>query len=185
MLEPVKCKWPQDSASWQNDWSCKDTTINKIIEVTSTSNVKIESKDGEFDSAFEEFVIIVDPLKFDNTEIEIQVKDKITNTIHSSTFQLDLILSEILEYAVPNWIKNNAKWWANDKIDDDTFVSGIEFLIKENIIHVSSDIVGSTSEEIPAWIKNNAKWWSDGVIDDDTFLNGVEYLVERGIISVN
>ena len=94
-------------------------------------------------------------------------------------------MSEILEYAVPNWIKNNAKWWANDKIDDDTFVSGIEFLIKENIIHVSSDIVGSTSEEIPAWIKNNAKWWSDGVIDDDTFLNGVEYLVERGIISVN
>jgi hypothetical protein len=25
MLEPVKCKWPQNSASWQNSWSCKDT----------------------------------------------------------------------------------------------------------------------------------------------------------------
>jgi len=126
----------------------------------------------------------VDPLKFDNTEIEIQVKDAITGKIHSSTFQLDL-MSEILESTVPDWIKNNAKWWANNEIDDETFVSGIEFLIKENIIQVSSDVMGSASGEIPIWIKNNAEWWSDGIIDDETFLNGVKYLVENGIISVN
>ena len=90
MLEPVKCKWPQNSASWQHDWSCKDTTINKIIEVTSTPNVGIESKDGVFDSAFEEFTITVDPLKFENTEIEIQVKDKITNTIHLIPVELNI-----------------------------------------------------------------------------------------------
>ena len=77
------------------------------------------------------------------------------------------------------------KWWANNEIDDETFVSGIEFLIKENIIQVSSDVMGSASGEIPIWIKNNAEWWSDGIIDDETFLNGVKYLVENGIISVN
>ena len=31
---------------------------------------------------------------------------------------------------IPLWIKNNAGWWADDKIDDFTFAQGIGFLIK-------------------------------------------------------
>jgi len=31
---------------------------------------------------------------------------------------------------IPSWIKNNAGWWADDKIDDFTFAQGIGFLIK-------------------------------------------------------
>jgi hypothetical protein len=37
---------------------------------------------------------------------------------------------------IPEWIKNNAKWWAEGAIDDDAFVQGIEFLVKEGIIQV-------------------------------------------------
>jgi len=40
---------------------------------------------------------------------------------------------------VPDWIKNNAAWWANDEIDDQTFLNGIEYLLEEGIINVSSD----------------------------------------------
>jgi len=95
----------------------------------------------------------------------------------------------ILE-SIPVWIKNNAEWWADDTINDDTFTTSIEFLINQNIISVSSDIGDFTSDEmesdsIPVWIKNNAEWWADDTIDDETFLNGVKYLVEHGIISVN
>ena len=36
---------------------------------------------------------------------------------------------------IPKWIKNNAKWWADGKIDDDSFIQGIQFLIKEGIIN--------------------------------------------------
>ena len=86
---------------------------------------------------------------------------------------------------IPSWIKNNAGWWADGTIDDDSFVSGIEYLIKENILHISSNFVESTSDEIPSWIKNNAGWWADGTIDDDSFVSGIEYLVNNGIISVN
>jgi len=32
---------------------------------------------------------------------------------------------------VPDWIKTNAKWWADGSIDEDTFLRGIEFLMKE------------------------------------------------------
>jgi len=40
---------------------------------------------------------------------------------------------------IPNWIKTNAGWWAEDAIDDETFLNGIEFLIESDIINVSSE----------------------------------------------
>ncbi len=86
---------------------------------------------------------------------------------------------------IPEWIKNNADWWATDKIDDATFVSGIEFLIKNNMIEISnSSPTDKTTDEIPEWIKNNADWWAQGLLSDDEFLKGIQYLVEHGIIQV-
>ena len=35
---------------------------------------------------------------------------------------------------IPDWIKNNAGWWADGQIDDNSFVQGIQFLIKEGVI---------------------------------------------------
>ena len=39
---------------------------------------------------------------------------------------------------IPSWIKNNAGWWADGSIDDDSFVQGIQFLIKEGIMRIQS-----------------------------------------------
>ena len=39
--------------------------------------------------------------------------------------------------AIPSWIKSNAEWWADGVIDDNTFVSGIQYLVKVGIIKVS------------------------------------------------
>ncbi len=39
---------------------------------------------------------------------------------------------------IPEWIKNNAGWWAEGAIDDTSFVQGIQFLIKEGIMTISS-----------------------------------------------
>jgi hypothetical protein len=35
---------------------------------------------------------------------------------------------------IPSWIKNNAEWWAAGQIDDDSFVQGIQYLIKEDVL---------------------------------------------------
>ncbi len=43
------------------------------------------------------------------------------------------------ETLIPSWIKNNAGFWANGDIDDVTFLNGIEFLIENKIINVSSE----------------------------------------------
>lgn len=86
---------------------------------------------------------------------------------------------------IPDWIKNNVSWWSEGKIDDRAFVQGIQFLIKENIIHVQAGLESSSSSnEIPSWVKNNAKWWADGQITEDDFLKGMEHLVKIGIIHV-
>ena len=40
---------------------------------------------------------------------------------------------------IPSWVKNNAKWWTDGSIDDNTFVQGIQFLIKEGIMQVTEN----------------------------------------------
>ena len=90
---------------------------------------------------------------------------------------------------IPSWIKNNADWWAVDKIDDFTFAQGIGFLIKNQIIQISDlpttpdgDIIIEENMVIPSWIKNNAGWWADDDISDSDFLYGIKFLVETNII---
>ena len=39
--------------------------------------------------------------------------------------------------AVPDWIKNNAGWWADGSIDEDEFANSLKFLIHEGIIDIS------------------------------------------------
>ena len=88
--------------------------------------------------------------------------------------------------SVPEWVKNTAGWWAEDKISEDEFVKGIEFLIKERIIdNVKTGNAESASSAVPTWVKNNAGWWAEGQIDDNSFVKGIEYLVKVGIIQVN
>ena len=87
--------------------------------------------------------------------------------------------------SVPQWVKNTAGWWAEDKISEDEFVKGIEFLVKERIIdNVKTGNAESASSAVPTWVKNNAGWWAEGQIDDNSFVKGIEYLVKVGLISV-
>jgi len=40
------------------------------------------------------------------------------------------------QIAIPDWVKNNAGWWATDQIDDSAFVQGIQYLVQNGIIVV-------------------------------------------------
>ena len=39
---------------------------------------------------------------------------------------------------IPDFVKNNAGWWANGSIDDQSFVGGIQFLIEQGIMKISN-----------------------------------------------
>jgi len=87
---------------------------------------------------------------------------------------------------IPKWVKTNAKWWTNGSIDDQSFVHGIQFLIKEQIVDIPELPYPSSwmDKNIPSWVKNNASGWSDDLIHEDDFIKGIKYLVEKGIIQV-
>ena len=42
------------------------------------------------------------------------------------------------ETLIPDWIKNNAKWWSEGTVDDQTFVNSIGYLVENGIIPISS-----------------------------------------------
>jgi len=87
---------------------------------------------------------------------------------------------------IPQWIKNNGKWWSEGKIHDSDFLRGIEYLIQNGIVQVPHTTPQTHSTQgIPTWVKNNAKWWSKGLIDDLEFVKGIQYLVQVNIIHLN
>jgi len=86
---------------------------------------------------------------------------------------------------VPFWIKTNAGWWADGQINDDSFVEGIKYLIKEDIMRIPETKAGTeTSQEIPPWIKQNADWWANDQITDESFVNGIQWLIKNGIMRI-
>jgi len=90
------------------------------------------------------------------------------------------------EIKIPDWVRNNAKWWSEGSIGDKDFASGIQYMIKEGIIKIPQTEGGSSNQniKIPDWVRNNAKWWSEGSIGDKDFASGIQYMIKIGIISV-
>jgi len=116
-----------------------------------------------------------------------KLKKKYSLNIFEKPTKKPDFLQKIEERTTPYWIKNNAGWWADDKISDADFISGIEYLINNKIINLSSQNINkeNSSDVVPSWIKNNAGWWADGKIHDEDFLSGIKYLIEISIIKVN
>ena len=40
------------------------------------------------------------------------------------------------DYEIPDWIRNNAKWWADGSITDQDYIKGLQYLISQGILKV-------------------------------------------------
>jgi len=111
---------------------------------------------------------------------------KITLAILSIILLIGSISPFVSAQSVPEWVKNNAAWWAEGTISEGEFVSAIQFLIKENILTVNETPIAeeTTQQGVPEWVKNNAAWWAEGTISEGEFLNGIQHLIKIGIIHV-
>jgi len=164
-----------------------DTSGDGTIEIT-IPRILLDAKFESFDDIF---FILVDGFETDYVEIESASSSR---TLVIPFFGGDSIIDIIgtdalnpfsLETEIPSWIKNNAGWWAEDAIDDDTFVQGIQYLINEEIMNIPQTESGEPSgNDIPSWIKNNAGWWAEDAIDDDTFVQAIQYLITNGIMQI-
>ncbi|MFZ1076363.1 MAG: thermopsin family protease [Nitrosotalea sp.] len=87
---------------------------------------------------------------------------------------------------IPSWIKNNTKLWSQGEITDTGFVKGMQYLIQNKIIQISTTQPSSgTTQQIPAWVKNDAEWWADGQISDGEFVKAVQYLINNDVIQIS
>jgi len=86
---------------------------------------------------------------------------------------------------IPDWIKEVAAFWCDDKIGDASFIEGIQYLIDNNILIVSASSSGLNGiQNVPSWVKNIACWWSQNLISDQDFASSIQYLIEQGIVRV-
>ncbi|MCY3976235.1 MAG: peptidase [Thaumarchaeota archaeon] len=112
-------------------------------------------------------------------DVQLQNKSNPDQTINTN---------QIVNSDIPDWVRNNAGWWSEGKIQDQDFISGIQYLIKENIIQIpitKSKDHNATNDVIPDWVRNNAGWWSEGKIQDQDFIFGIQYLIQNRLISIS
>jgi len=141
---------------------------------------------GEYDEAKKYFTraIEIEPDNFVSKNY-LDYLEKITKKFPVKSTEKPAFLLKLEKNEIPYWLKTNASWWASDKISDNDFIAGIQYLVKNKIIRLDSEFMEKNSSNIiPSWIKNNAKWWSAGKISDEEFLIGIKYLITNGTINV-
>ena len=182
--------------------------IELIVEINSTEDGILEISfprellDAIFEQQDDIFFVIVEGFETEYVEITngadrrtILIPFFLGDTLIEiiGTDALEVELEELIlqpepepeEIEIPAWIKNNAGWWAEGRIGDSDFVSGIQFLITEDIMTIPPTESGSgSSQPIPAWIKNNAGWWAEGRIGDSDFVSGIQFLITEGIMQI-
>ena len=134
-----------------------------------------------------DFVVKNDLWQIDSIIVESKAEiDEIKEIPYSFRFLDDSeYFPDSMRQKIPEWIKNNAGWWASGQIDDDSFVQGIQFMIKEKIIQITIVEPMDPQESIvPEWVKNNAGWWAEGTIPDGEFISALQFLIKEGIIKV-
>ena len=47
-----------------------------------------------------------------------------------------IIEEEDIEIEIPVWVKSNAQWWSEELLDEETFLLGIEYMVKQRIITI-------------------------------------------------
>ena len=175
--------------------------VNEQLSGTAHVNVSIKTPDGNIQISkiilsnakhFETLYKIDRESLIGKYEISVEYSGEISNIKNFEIIEFEeksypkSMETKSTSDEIPSWVKNNAKWWSEDSIDDNAFVQGMQYLIKEKIMNVESKSQSSgESKEIPTWIKTNAAWWVDGAISDDSFVTGIEFLVKEGIIQVN
>lgn len=180
---------PFDGDRWlENNWNVTEDsfiykTLSRPVVIATYHNMKyvIDKETG---------ITLYYQSDDPNSSRQVKVYSLVDSDIITSGNQLSTSKSDTItnvqQLQIPEWIRNNAKWWSDGNISDSDFVSGIQFMIKNNIIKIPRDETPTDNmiQKIPDWVKRNAGWWSNGLIPDNDFVQGLQYLVQHGIIVV-
>lgn len=161
----------------------EDTTIIFIIKKPDGTTQDLAAK-GERTGDFKTRVTIKDDWASGTYEVSANYKEK---NLGNVSFVVNNLESSEYEIQIPPWIKTNAGWWASNQIQDNDFVKGIEYLIKQDILKIPQTTQESetVSQQIPSWLRKNAGWWSEGAISNEEFVKGIQYLIQKNIVKIS
>jgi len=88
------------------------------------------------------------------------------------------ITASAADSAIPEWIKNNAKWWSEGSITETDYIKSLEYLIVQGVIQIPIPITEVTAAQTPLSDDERAQSFvvrfSDGLIEKpfviDTFI---------------
>jgi len=178
---------------WHNEYG--DEIIGIYDDEKILQKVRIDAKNTEefkiISFEFEPTVIM------DKTTLMTRVWDERKNVVNNyfvdaikvvDVNNLELTQTSKVQPDIPIWIKNSVGWWAGGKISDDSFLRGVEYMIREDIITITiEDYKKNTNGKdanIPDWVRQTSKWWSDDLISDSDFVKGLQFLINNKMISI-
>ena len=197
-------KYPYNK--WINQYLRNTTVVEEIILDKYTKVFLLESNDIPIVLAFSDKSEITLNLTeyFPPRDVSmISLADGLTESVNPESISLgsDAVVlcmprecqkiledeSGIMLFILPSWIKETAALWAEDEIDNKTFVNAIQYLIKSKIIIIphSSDHPKTPIDDIfPTWVKSTAGWWAKGFVTDKEFIDALQFLIIKGIIKI-
>jgi hypothetical protein len=110
-----------------------------------------------------------------------------------------LVAIPVSASTIPEWVKGVAGWWAEDRISDQEFLNGIEFLIdsgaiKPKIVQEQEARIKQLEarlaelEKPPIRVDANkelreaTQLWTSGSLSDQAYYNRIQDLVNRGLV---
>jgi len=86
---------------------------------------------------------------------------------------------------IPDWIKTFAQNWAAGEISDQEFLTGLDFMLQNNIIVIPNlNYAHHSIDDVPYRFRNTAHRWSNDLISQQEFINSIKYLIQEDIILV-
>jgi len=79
------------------------------------------------------------------------------------------------EGLIPSWIKNTALWWGQGNISDDDFLGAMQFLIKEGILVIPSELDEETDPSqltVQELKKQSVSWNYNDILSDEEYYKG-------------
>jgi len=133
--EPFKKDMMAEVTTWWLEGKIVDKDYLKTLEILTGQSEYNKRLAGGFASADRAFVILTEPpkdqIKQDiDSEWSMQKTLDIQEMITYTYEQQRILTTDEPDKDLPQWFKSRAIWWVNEKISNEEFIAGMEYLLK-------------------------------------------------------
>jgi hypothetical protein len=82
---------------------------------------------------------------------------------------------------IPKWVKSITGWWTSGIVDDNEFVSILQYLLENKIIQIPP--TQNTEDTSSIELKENFELWAENNADDNYFVVGVHQMIENEMLT--